>query len=363
MARVVMVVRPSRGGAWGHVVRLGQALAEHGHDVAVAGPHGAWMERVELEILDIDMGRSVSPRADAKAARALARAWRDWQPDLVHAHGSKGGVLARLARMSDPRTPVVLSPHNYAFTNYFSSATERGAYRAIETALSPLASRTLCVCEAEAAVARRVGLPSRVRVVHNGIDPEPPAGVPVPRPAGSPLLVAVTEFHPAKGVPTLLEAMPRILDRLPSARLAVAGDGPMRDAVEAQITDSRLDDAVDLLGQIDGVPSLLAEADALVAPGWSESFPYAILEAMRAGLPVISTDVGGTSEAVVDGVTGALVPPNDADALAEATFKTLIAPAEARTMGEEGQRRQRRLFTFEGMVAGTLAVYAELGIS
>lgn len=356
-----MVVRPSVGGAFGHVARLSSALAADGHDVAIAGPHQG-REVPGVEIIEVEMGRSVSLRADAAAVAAMARAVKEWAPDLVHAHGSKGGVVARLARVRRPGTPLVFTAHNYAFTNWFTSGAERGTYRAIETALAPLATRVLCVCEAEAGQADRVGPSSRIRVVHNGIeplgDPSPSEEATALRGSG-PLICAVTEFQPPKGIPSLLEAMPQLREAVPGVRLAIAGGGPDRAEAEAEIVRLGIDDVVEVMGPVDDVPGLLAAADLFVSPSWSESFPYAILEAMSVGMPIVATDVGGVGEAIEDGVTGRLVPARQPDALASAMAGLLTDGDEAARLGAAARARMLERFTFSRMLTGTQAVYAE----
>ena len=358
-----MVVRPSKGGAFGHVARLGRALTAEGHEVMVAGPHAAHRADLGFAVAEVEMGRAIEPGVDLAALRSLKRVARDFRPDVIHAHGSKGGVLARVARLAAPRTPLVFTPHNYAFTNFFSSASERAAYRAIELALGPLATRTLCVCEAEARTARSVTRESRIRVVHNGIEPfEPPAPSGRYATTDGPLLVAVTEFNEPKGVPSLIEAMPAIAASVPGARLAIAGDGPMRPEVEALVAASPARDATTLLGQIDSVRELLGDAAVFVSPSWSESFPYAILEAMCARLPIVATDVGGVGEAIADGATGRLVAARDPSALSAAVLGLLADQGAAQALAAAARERMLERFTFERMVEGTLAVYGEVGL-
>jgi glycosyltransferase involved in cell wall biosynthesis len=361
----MMVVRPSVGGAFGHVRGLAEGLAREGHEVAIAGPHGSRVGASRTPIIAVEMGREVEPWRDARAVASIARAVGAFKPDLVHAHGSKAGVVARLARVRHPTVPVVFTPHNYAFTNWFESGVRRGAYRAIETSLAPLASRVLCVCEAEAAQARKVGPDSRVRVVHNGIEPLLPQQDPGFRQElgiAGPMLLAVTEYQPAKGIPTLLEAMPLVRERVPDAQLVIAGDGPDRGAAEARIASLDMGDAVELLGLSDRVPALLQATDVFVSAGWSESFPYAILEAMSLARPIVATDVGGVGEAIEDGVTGRLVEPRSAAALAAGIADVLEDRRRAEALGEAARERMLARFTFDRMLAGTRSVYAEVGL-
>lgn len=360
-----MALRPSKGGAFGHVERLGLELVAAGHEVAVAGPHGAHRSSLGLEVEYIEMGRAIEPVADARAIRELAGVVRRWKPDLVHAHGSKGGVVARLARVGAPRVPLVFTPHNYAFTNWFAGKGERRAYRLIERSLGPLTSRTLCVCNAEASAAATVTSRRRIRVVHNGIEPLTPTE-PLPElrafRGDGPLVGALTDFSPPKGVSTLLEAMPAVRRAVPGARLALAGDGPMRAEVEQAVARLGLSDDVLLLGQIPRPEPFLAGLDVLAAPGWSESFPYAILEAMSLEKPIVATRVGGVGEAIVDHVSGRLVDARDPQALAVAITDLLSDRESAEAMGRAAGQRLRERFTLQRMVAGTLSVYAELGL-
>lgn len=360
-----MVVRPSSGGAFSHVVRLSEALLECGHEVAICGPHSAHRDRLVAELIEIPVSRDPSPTEDLRAVRAVAAAYRSFRPDLIHAHGSKGPTFARLARFARPRTPLVFTPHNYAFRNWFASRAERGAYLALEVALAPLATRVICVCEAERRIAARIGPAKRTRTVYNGIEPFDPI---VPNPfadqlaTSGPLLVAVTEFQPPKGVPSLVEAMPLVLQRLPAANLAIAGEGFMRSEIEAQVAALGLGERVHLLGQLPDVSGLLAAAHLFVSPSWSESFPYAVLEAMSVAAPIVATDVGGVGEAISDRVTGRLVPARSPAALAEASIELLTDGTRAAELGSAARDRVLERFTFERTLEGVLAIYGELGL-
>lgn len=357
-----MVVRPSEGGAFEHVGSLARELAGRGHEVAVCGPHGH-LGDLGVELIELDIVRPLSPPGDARAAVRLGRIIRSYSPDIVHAHGSKGGVMARAARVATPRTPVVLTPHGFAFAGFFQSARSKRVYKGIERAFAPLASRVVCVCEAEARLARSVGAGKRVRVVHNGIDP-PPRVEPDPAVAalrrGGPLVGVLSGLRPGKGLEVAIGALAQSRRSRDGVQLVVAGEGPERPALEALAARAGVADAVHLIGLHRDPYSFLAALDLFAFPSLAESFPYAILEAMASARPIVASDVGGVGEALVDGESGVLVEPGDVDGLASAIVETLADAPRAEALGSAAAARRAECFTLARMAEGTLGVYDEL---
>ena len=226
MPRVLLVSQPTDGGVFRHVCDLAQGLPAHGFDVALAAPPLSGPPPAAT-VVALPLVRAPSPVEDARAVAGLARAVRALRPDLVHAHSSKAGAVARLARLLAPRTPVVYTPHGYAHAGYFESRAQRRVYRSAERALTPLASRIVCVCEAERRLALDLGAGARARVVYNGIGP--PVDTPVhPEVAAmrerGPVIATVTLLRPGKGIETLLDALPAVLSVHPGAQLAIAGN-------------------------------------------------------------------------------------------------------------------------------------------
>src|SRR5688572_29306286 len=103
MGRILMVLRPPAGGATNHVARLTRELSAQGHSVGVCGPMAANADAFDAEVIDVPMTREISPLADLRALRGVAAAYRRFEPDLIHAHGSKGATFAKLARAVRPR--------------------------------------------------------------------------------------------------------------------------------------------------------------------------------------------------------------------------------------------------------------------
>lgn len=338
-------------------------LRARGHDVVLCGPqppallNGA-LERGGFEVLS--MHRAVAPARDLETVRSFAGIVRRVRPDLIHAHSSKAGAIARLARIVFPRTPVLYTPHGYAMVSFFRNA-ERTLYREVERTLGMLTSRVLAVCEAEAQIARTVTAARRVTVVHNGVhSPHAAGGELDPRVAAlrskGPVVCTVCQLRPGKGIETLIDAWPAVSARHAGAQLAVAGRGALRDDLERRVRVLGVADSVHFLGESVNPAAVLRAADVFALASWFEAFPYAILDAMALGCSIVASDVGGVGEAIEHGRTGLLVPARNPAALSSALID-LIADAElCRRLGASALQAVGR-FNTDAMVRGVLDAY------
>ena len=157
-------------------------------------------------------------------------------------------------------------------------------------------------------------------------------------PAGAPVAGVVGRLEARKGHRFFLEAMRRVVDRVPAAMGLIVGEGKEKETLLAQRDALGLHDAVRIVGYWPDLTEALAALDVFVLPSLMEGHPLAILEAMAAGKPVVATDVGGNAEAVEPDATGLLVPPADAEALAGAIVSLLEEPERARQLGAAGRR-------------------------
>jgi glycosyltransferase involved in cell wall biosynthesis len=207
--------------------------------------------------------------------------------------------------------------------------------------------------ERRAGLAARTCDPARTRVIHNGValDGVAPAALD----GAPPVLVSVGRLAAPKDPLTLVTA----LACLPPGvfRAVLVGGGPEHAAVADAVHRAGLDGVVELVGDRDDVPALLAAGDLFVLASRSEGFPMSVLEAMAAGLPVVASAVGGVCEAVVDGETGLLVPPGDAGALAGAIERLLADGRLRREMGSAGRARAAAHFGLERFAAEHVQVY------
>lgn len=348
------------GGAQIHVRDMAEAMQRRGHAVVVlTGGEGHFTEDlrargIKTVILD-HLTVPIRPWKDLRALRELRAALEAFGPDLVATHSAKAGVIGRMAaRLLG--VPVTVTTHGWSFTTGVPPV-KAFVYRWIERVTGPFgADKTITVSEYDRQLALRAGVLSEGRMVtvHNGIPDISPALR--ADPSGSPpRLVMVARFGAQKDHGTLLRALAGLQD-LPW-ELDLAGEGPLLAQTQALAASLGLKDRVHFLGQRRDVDRILADAQVgLLITNW-EGFPLSILEAMRANLPVVASDVGGVSESVTDGVTGFVVPQGDVDVLRERLGRLLSDPALRTSLGMRGRAAYETHFALERSVTKTLAVY------
>jgi starch synthase (maltosyl-transferring) len=303
----------------------------------------------------------VSRRNPIQAVARLARALRRFRPELVQGFLFHANLAARLA------APWVGRPRPWVLGGIRVAERQRRWHLLLDRWTSRLVAGEVCVSRGVLAFSRDVGGldPARLTVIPNGIDPAPiDAAEPVPRatigiPDEAHLALCVGRLDPQKGLPDLLDAAGRVIERRPGWHLALAGDGPERDRLLRSIeAHTALRDRVRWLGRRDDVPGLLKSADVLVQASHWEGMPNAVLEAMAARRAVVGTAVEGTEDLVVPGETGWLVPPRDPAALAQALDQAADDPDRCRRYGEAGRLRVEREFSLDAVVAAYERLWA-----
>ncbi len=362
MTRVLLVHQPVDGGVGRHVADLALGLPELGFETITCGPAPPDGIDGAREHVPLDLRRPVAPR-DLRMVADFARTLDRVRPDIVHAHSSKAGAVARLAKLAHRRIPVLYTPHGFAFAGHFRLRAERRAYREAEWALGRVTDRAVCVCQAEARLARLVVPPARVRVVYNGVPVagDERAGSAMERlGARGPVICTLGLMRAGKGVETLIDAVPGVLAQHPRAQMALWGDGPETEALRRRAQRRGLAEAVHFLGPTTSPLGAVRGSTVFVMPSWRESFPYVVLEAMSAGLPIVSTDVGGVREAIDDQAHGLLVPPNDPGSLAQAISRMLADEGLRARLGAAARQRVAREFTRPRMLSGLSELYTEI---
>jgi glycosyltransferase involved in cell wall biosynthesis len=337
---------------------LAVAIAGLGWNVTVATPVGsaAWRDLVDrpgVSLVPFTARRTPHPSDLIWLLRLLSMVRRY---DVVHAHSSKAGFLGRLAcLLTRRRSRCVFTPHGWSF--WSATGSRRGLYLALERLAAPWGARVVSVSayERDAALAAGVGRAAQYAVVPNGVHVERFAVEPAPR-AGT--VVMVARLAPPKRADLVVRAVALLHQRGVDVRLQLVGGGPLLPQVASVVAECRAAAYVDLLGDRDDVPALLACAGCFVLASDYEGCPLSVLEAMAAGVPVVVTRVGGIDE-VVTPATGVVVGPTAAE-LAEAIESVFADPVAARAMGEAGRASARERFTTERMAGDIARIYAAL---
>ncbi|GIH89773.1 glycosyltransferase [Planobispora siamensis] len=337
---VLHVAQPVDGGVAVYVAAVAADQARRGWNVAVACPGRgrlpADLDALGVRWLEWEAGRSPGPCCPGEARR-LRRLADGFGPHVVHLHSSKAGLAGRAAIRGT--VPTLFQPHGWSWLA--SHGAMAGAALAWERTAARWTGLTVCVSEGEAALARDRGLRGNLTVVRNGVDldrfrPADAAGKARAREAlgvsaDDPLVVCVGRVTRQKGQDVLVAAWEEVARRCPRARLAIVGDGDLRPAL-------RTGPGVLFTGAVDDARPWYAAADLVVLPSRWEGLPLTALEAMACGRSLVASGIPGLRE-VVTGETGALVPPDDDQALAEALVRRLLHPELARREGEAGSAR------------------------
>lgn len=348
------------GGAWIHVRDLAVGLQRLGHQVTVlaGGDDVSSLDEVGVSYHALrHMVRPIRPGKDWRAFWEIRGLLQRLQPTIVATHSSKAGWIGRLAGRS-LGLPTVFTAHGWAFTEGVPQPS-RSLYAVMEWLAGAFSSKIITVSEFDRTLARQHGVADddTIVTVHNGLKDieEPLRGDPA---RDNPVrLIMIARFAPQKDHMTLIRALAPL--RQLNWQLEFVGDGSTRSAVEAEVAQLGLHEHVQFLGRRGDVAERLAEAQVLVLTSNWEGFPLTILEGMRAGLPVIASDVGGVGEAVVDGETGYVVPRGNHSVLTE-RLAEMVTDRELRAaMGRAGRARYEQHFTIERMVEKTLAVYVQ----
>ncbi len=302
---------------------------------------------------------------DVPGVLRLVRLLRSREYDVVHTHLEYSAVVGTLAaRLAG--VPVVCSFHHVP--DAAPLRTRAKGWLAVRVA--DLSDGVLTVSRAQlAAFERRYAIRrTRWRVVNNGIQLDrfvAAAGSPLPTdlrsrcPAG-PSVALVARLSPGKGQRAAIDAWPAVLERLGAVHLFVVGDGALRAALEDRVDDLGLRDQVTFTGLRRDVPAIVAGVDLVVLPSDMEALPTTLIEAAAARTCVVATSVGGVGEVVVDGVTGVLVAPGDAEAFVAAVTGLLLDDGRRARLARAAQERALARFDARPWVERLVSVYEEV---
>ena len=361
--RILHVFRTPVGGLFRHVRDVARGQAAAGHDVGIlcdsttggetatklletAAPH------CTLGIARIPISR-LPGLGDLSGVRQTMAHGRKLKPDIIHCHGAKGGLYGRLAaRLLG--IPSVYTPHGGSL-HYSWSSPSGAAFLGAEWLLARAGSGFHLVCDYERAqFDAKIGIGKKpARVIHNGMWPEE-FELAVPDPDAADLLF-IGDMRMLKGVDILLDALATI-NKTRATTAVLVGDGPDLERFKSQAQALGLSDRVSFPGRM-GASQAFKRGRVLVMPSRAESFPYVVLEACAAGVPLLASNVGGIPEVLEP---ANLFAPDDAGALAACLTPALADVGQLRSGALATRERIRQSFAAVGMVKAILSLYRDL---
>jgi glycosyltransferase involved in cell wall biosynthesis len=376
-ARVLHVIESTTAGVRRYVTYLLQHQSPHWR-MEVACPtvrqasYGdiAFVEEIKqlgVPVHAVPMQRGIG-LTDALALRELWSVIRRGHYDLIHTHSSKAGFLGRLtARLSG--VPVVHTPNGLYYLG--QHGVKRWFYRTLEHLAGFLTTEMIAVSEGECAVIARDRLikPDRLCVIENGVDAaqirqqaDSAAGQQLREAlqlnGQRPVIGAAGRLVPQKDPLTFVRAAARLKEAIPAARFIWCGDGELRAETERLAAQARVPLIVP--GHQENSAAIMRAYDLFILPSVYEGLPFALLEAMALGVPIVATDIGGVRDVLGHEAAGWLTPPQDAEALAAQITSAWRQPEEALRRAQTAQQLVATRFSVEHMVQRHLALYKQI---
>lgn len=331
-----------------HVFSLCNQLRSSGVSMVLACRNGSPIDQkakaANIPILNLPFRNAV----DLKSAWSLANYCKENSIDIVHAHNGRDYWMAGLAKFFYPNLKIVITRHILAPLK--NTLLHRWLYRKVDKviAVSQTVKNTITLFP-----------PEKISVVYNGIDVEKLATAQTGTlrkelnlPTTTKIVGMVGRINASKGHLTFIRSISEILSQCPNTVFIIVGSGDISEL-------KKINSDVYFLGERSNIPEIMKDLDVFVMASHNEPFGLVTVEAMAAGIPVVATNTGGTSEIITDGETGLLFPPNDSAMLAQAIIKILTDKQLASKLHENGMETANK-YNLENMATNTKKLYQDM---
>lgn len=372
--RILYIITKSEiGGAQVHLLEVVKYMHRRGYEISVVIGTKGWLTE-ELTATNVDyivlpdLVREISPYKDFKAIWRMKKIIKAKSPDIIHCHSSKAGIVGRIAGWLE-NVPTIFTAHGWAFTEGVSLP-RRLVYAVIEHIMLIITNRVFCVSQFDRQLAARWFLHGykKIITIHNGVTEYDMCEV---RSTSHTVvknysykqvhLVMVARFSHPKDILSLIKAVQQVNQNY-AANFVVSfvGDGPLEAECWEYVQRHDLASMVNFLGKRTDVGDILKQNDIFCLISNYEGLPISIIEAMRAGMPIIASDVGGVNELVQDEVNGFLIPRGNISELVDKLKYILHHKELIKSMGEASRKMYEEEYTADRMNQKILSVYNEV---
>lgn len=362
-----LVTQSEMGGAQRYIFNLATTLSSEFEIIVGAGGKGELLQKLEKEnikTINLEFTRSINnPFRWAIELFKLFKIIKKEKPNIIHLNSSKMGVLGAVAAKLAGVKKVIYTVHGFAFNEPMPTIMKK-FYIWAEKFSSFSKDILICVSDFDKneGLKYKIAPAKKLTTIHNGIDgnliffkkeeAKRLLGLKVTYNIGT-----LANFYPTKDLLTLIEAAAITIKKFPSVNFVIIGEGQERKLLEQKIKKLNLEKNVILVGQKKDAFRYLSAFDIYVCSSTKEGFPLSILEAMLAGLPIISTNVGGIPEMIRSGYNGLLVEPRNPEGLAEKIIGLLVDQEGAKRLAKAAKQTVLNAFNLEKMVAQTKEIY------
>lgn len=380
-----IITRLILGGAQQNTLLSCKAQVQAGHEVHLAfgpihGPEGSLLEEAKASGATLhqinSLVRPIQPILEMQAYFALKKLVHQLQPDIIHTHSSKAGIVGRVAAwkaLNQGRNgQVVHTIHGLPFHDQQRRLIHR-LYISLERYTATRCHHLIAITPqmVDAFIEKKIASRDRFTVIPSGVDvaafaDQLPTRAEAKAKLGLqedvPTIGLVARLDRLKGHADLLTALPKLAEHYPRLQVLMVGDGFDADAIRARADAIPCRDAIHWLGRVDlaAMPSLYRAIDVLVLPSYQEGQSRVLVEGLLCGCAIVAYDVGGIPAVCIDRVTGRLVPAGDVEGLGQVVLKLLNDGEQRATLSEAGRRHAIQQFSAESMNRQLLELYADL---
>ncbi|OGB73350.1 hypothetical protein A3K24_00520 [candidate division Kazan bacterium RIFCSPHIGHO2_01_FULL_44_14] len=363
-----IIADSSLTGAPRHLLTLLSGINSHRFNVTVIAPPGSLIEQLKkrkIPFFQVPM----RGRADMAAISAVTKLLKKYDPDIIHTHGQRAGLIGRMASKGMPFKRVH-TEHTYTHEFKLANPLLHWTHLRVMRMLDGGTDKVIAVSNAvrKFLIDSKISKPEKIVTIYNGITPlarkitqdEIQAFKDKFNITSDDIVIGtVGSFNTAKDTATLVKAVARMVKKWPKVKLVLVGKGPLKFKLEKLIKSSGLEDRVVFTGSMGNVLPALKTFRIFVLPSLSEAFGITILEAMKAEIPVVATRVGGIPEIITQNHNGLLVEPKDSKKLAGVLMKLLNDRKLQTKLAKNGANTLSK-FSADRMIDHTEEIYTSL---